>query len=98
MRVRFTRTAKEQLIEIKSYIAKNNPQIASKHIKKITDRTKKMLTFPYIGKVNAVYNREDIREIIIEGYKIIYQVKPPEIFVLMIYKNIDFDESNLEIL
>jgi addiction module RelE/StbE family toxin len=98
MRVRFTETAKEQLKAIKSYIARSNPQIASKHIKKITNRIKGMISFPYIGKVNAVYNREDIREIVIEGYKIIYQIKPPNIFILAVYKNIDFDESSIEIL
>ena len=56
-----------------------------------------MLSSPYIGKVNAVYNREDIRETVIEGYKTIYQIKPPHIIVLVVYKNIDFDEASMEI-
>jgi toxin ParE1/3/4 len=97
MRIRFSETAKKQLHSIKSYIARDNPQIASKHIKKIIDRTKKMLGSPYIGKVNPVYNREDIRETVIEGYKTIYQIKPPHIIVLVVYKNIDFDETSMEI-
>ena len=97
MRIRFSKTAKEQLHEVKSYIARDNPQVASQHIKKIIDRTKKVLSSPYIGKVNAVYNREDIRETVIEEYKTIYQIKPPHIIILVVYKNIDFDETSMEI-
>jgi toxin ParE1/3/4 len=97
MRIRFSETAKKQLKSIKSYIARDNPQIASRHINKIIERTKKMLSSPYIGKVNPVYNREDIRETVIEGYKTIYQIKPPHIIVLVIYKNIDFDETSMKI-
>ncbi len=97
MRIRLSETAKKQLLAVKSYIARDNPQAASKHIKKIIEGTKKMLSSPYIGKVNAVYNREDIRETVIEGYKTIYQIKPPHIIVLVIYKNIDFDETSMKI-
>ena len=97
MHIRLSETAKKQLQSVKSYIARDNPQAASKHIKKIIDGTKKMLRAPYIGRVNAVYNREDIRETVIEGYKTIYQVKPPHIIILVIYKNIDFDEASMEI-
>lgn len=97
MRIRFSETAKEQLQSVKSYIARDNPQAASRHIKKVIEGTKKMLSSPYIGKVNAVYNREDIRETVIEGYKAIYQIKPPYIIILAVYKNINFDESRMEI-
>lgn len=97
MRIRFADTAIKQLQSIKSYIACDNPQRASKHIKKIIDGTKKILSSPYIGKVNAVYNREDIRETVIEGYKTIYQIKPPDIIILVVYKNIDFDETGIDI-
>ena len=67
MPVSFSRTAKEQLREIKLFIAKDNPARSIKYIKKLIDRIRKFLEFPYIGKVNATYNREDIREIVIEG-------------------------------
>lgn len=74
MQVSFSAAAKEQLAEIKSYIAKDNPGRAVKHIKNLIGRIKRILEFPYIGRVNTVYNREDIREIPIEGYKAIYQI------------------------
>jgi len=56
-----------------------------------------MLQYPYIGKVNTTFDDESIREIILDGMKIIYKIYPNSIGVVMIYKYIDLDESNLEI-
>lgn len=95
MQVRFSQTAKDQLKEVKSYIAKDNPETAARHIKKVINRIKKILEYPYIGKMNAVYNQEDIREIAVEGYKVIYQIASGCINILVVYKNIDLDESDI---
>lgn len=54
MQVKFSRTAKEQLIEVKSYIAKDSPEIAEKHIRKVINGIKRFMAYPYLGKVNAV--------------------------------------------
>lgn len=97
MHIKFAKTAIDQLKSIKSYIARDNSERALEHIKKIINGTKKILISPYIGKVNAVYNRDDIRETVVEGYKTIYQIKSSYIIILVIYKNIDFDESDMEI-
>ena len=56
-----------------------------------------MLQHPYIGKKNATFNDESIREIILDGMKIIYKIYPNSIGVVMSYKYIDLDESNLAI-
>ncbi len=95
MQVRFTRTARKQLEEIKAYIARDNPEIAAKHIKKVMNSIKRFIEFPHLGKVNAVYARENIREIALEGYKVIYQISPKSITILVVYKNIDLDESDI---
>jgi len=95
MRVKFSRMAKDQLKEVKSYIAKDNPERAEKHIRKVINSIKKLIDYPYLGKVNAVYNRQDIREIAIEGYKVIYQIYSNSINILVVYKNIDLDETDI---
>lgn len=97
MKISFSETSRTQLREVKSFIEKDNPQRAVHHIKKVVDQIKTMLQFPFIGKVNSVYDRKDIREIVVEGYKVIYQINTDSIIVLVIYKNIDFDESSLPI-
>jgi plasmid stabilization system protein ParE len=95
MKIRFSETSRTQLKEVKSFIEKDNPQRAVNHVRKVVDQIKTMLQFPYIGKVNSVYNRKDIREIVVEGYKVIYQIDLDHITILVIYKNIDFDESSI---
>ncbi|MCP5050694.1 MAG: type II toxin-antitoxin system RelE/ParE family toxin [bacterium] len=96
MSIRFSKTAKNQLHAIKSYIARDNPEIATNHIKKVMHHIRKVLEFPNVGKVNNVYKREDIREIAIEGYKVIYQIGSSVITILAVYKNIDFDEGGMQ--
>ncbi|MCD6259385.1 MAG: hypothetical protein J7J31_07260 [Helicobacteraceae bacterium] len=54
-----------------------------------------MLEYPYIGKVNATFDDETIREIVLDGMKIIYKIYPNSVAVLMIYRYIDFDESDI---
>jgi len=83
------------LNDVKSYIAKDNPETAVRHIKKVISRIRKVLEYPYIGKRNAVYNQEDIREIAVEGYKVIYQIASMCINILVVYKNIDLDEGDI---
>ena len=97
MQIKFSQTAIEQLKTIKDFISKDNPDIAKKHIKKVMKSVKQFLEYPNIGKVNAVYNRNDIREIVIEGYKVIYKIYAKSIVVLVVYKNIDLDESKIDI-
>ncbi len=95
MQVKFSQNAKDQLMEIKAFIAMDNPQIAAKHIQKVLQRIKNFMKYPFLGKVNPVYNREDIREIAIEGYKVIYRITPKSVLILVIYKNVDLDEADI---
>ncbi|MCD6173014.1 MAG: hypothetical protein J7J96_04380 [Sulfurimonas sp.] len=48
-------------------------------------------------KINATFDDESIREIILDGMKIIYKIYPKSVGIVMIYKYTDLDESNLEI-
>lgn len=55
-----------------------------------------MLQHPYVGKVNTTFDDETIREIVLDGIKIIYKIYPKSVVVLMIYRYIDFNESNID--
>ncbi len=70
--------------------------IARNCLRQLRGRLESFLQFPYVGKVNAVYGREDVRETVVEGFKVIYQIAEGDVIVLAIYKNIDFDEAQLE--
>jgi len=95
MLINFSADAKESLFRLKEYISKDNPQRARQYTSHLVLRIKDMLQYPYIGKINAVFDDETIREIVLDGMKIIYKIYPKSVAVLMIYKNIDFEESEI---
>jgi plasmid stabilization system protein ParE len=95
MNVKFSPLAKQQLFAIKRYIAKDSPKNAKHYLEKIKAKIENIAKFPYIGKVNATYSVDTIREFAIFGYKVIYEVEAKQINILAIYKHIDFDERNI---
>jgi plasmid stabilization system protein ParE len=97
MKVNFSQDSKEFIFKLKSHISKDNPAIAKSYTIKLVSRIRDMLQHPYICKINATFDNENIREIVLDGMKIIYKIYPNSIGIVMIYKYIDFDESNLAI-
>jgi toxin ParE1/3/4 len=95
LNIYFSKKSKVYLQEVKEHIAKNAPRVATQHITNLISRIINLLQYPKIGKINQVYNHENIREIFIDGYKVIYKINPKSILVLMIYKHLDFDEGSL---
>lgn len=81
MRVNFSQSSKDYLQEVKFFIEKDSKLGAKQHVSNLIGEAAKLLQHPRVGKINQIYNREDIREVFI--------------LVLMIYKNIDFDEESL---
>ncbi len=97
MKIRYARTARQQLGSLRAYIAKDNPAAARSYLQRLHHRLESMLQYPYIGKVNSVNQREDIRETVVEGFKVIYLVGKRTVTILAIYKHIDFDENQLDL-
>ncbi|KIM10768.1 MAG: hypothetical protein KU37_08530 [Sulfuricurvum sp. PC08-66] len=96
MIVKFTADAKAFLFKNRDFIAKDNLTQANAYTASLIKRVVSMLQFPNIGKINAVFDDESIREIALDGMKIIYKIYPNSIVVLMVYRYINFDESQLE--
>jgi len=97
MRVNFSHDSKEFIFKLKSHISKDNPSRAKSYTTKLVSRIKDMLRYPYIGKVNVTFDDECIREIVLDGIKIIYKIYPNSVAVVMIYRYIDLNEEDIEI-
>jgi plasmid stabilization system protein ParE len=95
MQVIFSNDAKAYIVELKTHISKDNPIKAKQYTLKLVSRIKEMLSYPYIGKTNSTFDDETIREIVLDGMKIIYRIYPKSVAVLMIYKYIDLDELTI---
>ena len=96
MKVNFSKDSKEFLFNTRDFIAKNNPQTAKRYIVKLIERIVSMLQFPNIGRNNSTFDDATIREITLDGMKIIYKINSKSVDVLMIYRYIDFDETSID--
>jgi len=66
---------------IASYIPADSPTYAGSVIKKIVSQTRILAQFPRAGRKVPELNDEDIRELIVYSYRIIYRLQPHEILI-----------------
>ncbi|MBU0694020.1 MAG: type II toxin-antitoxin system RelE/ParE family toxin [Candidatus Omnitrophica bacterium] len=72
------------LENIKNYIAKDSPYYASIFVEKIIEAIDKLSSFPSIGRIVPEFNNKNIREVIYQHYRVIYQTTQETIFILTV--------------
>ena len=70
------------LEEIVEYIAKQSPANAASVAQRIVAATDRLADFPRMGRIVPEFNREDIREVIVFRYRIIYRVRQDSVQLL----------------
>ena len=86
MKLFWTNTAKQNLREIRRYIAADNPTAATRWIKRLKGRTRNALHAPFSGRMVPEFSRDDIRELIEGNYRIVYQVFEDRLVVLTVFE------------
>ena len=85
MRDKWTEPALEDLAEIQAYIAKDSPYYAKQFIERIFEATEVLEDFPELGrKVPEAEATENIRELIVQSYRIIYLNQNNLVFILAV--------------
>lgn len=84
MKVQWTRSATHDLRGVEAYIALDSPYYARRFVSKILAATRKLARFPMIGRRVSEAERDDIRELIFQGYRIIYRLWSDRISVLAV--------------
>ena len=84
MNVHWTDTARDHLIAIHAYIAKNSPQYALRVVDRLTRRSQQIAVFPLSGRTVPEFELEQIREVLEGPYRIIYYIKPDQVDVLAV--------------
>lgn len=86
VRVNWTFQAVSDLKQISDYISNDSKRYAKHQVLKIKNATKVLKKHPLIGKMVLEINDENIREIIIGKYRIIYKIisKKKSMFLLFI--------------
>lgn len=86
MRIEWTDPALADLIHIRDYIAQDSPIYAKQFVRRIFNATDKLADFPRIGREvpEASDAAEEVREIIYQGYRIIYWIVVDRVQILAV--------------
>ncbi len=82
MKVIWSHRAISRLEEIQRYISQDSPLTAEKIIKKLVLASDRLRDFPRSGRVVPEYNRENIREIMMRPYRIIYVISDTRVEIV----------------
>jgi addiction module RelE/StbE family toxin len=82
--VRWSLTAGNDLQDIENFIARDSVLHAIAFIDRIVESTETLLTNSRIGRIVPEFNQQDLREVIIGNYRIVYLVKDDDIFILRV--------------
>ena len=83
MQIRWTNHALTQLDEIFYYIAEDSPQNAQHFIDQLIGAADKIVDFPYSYRKVPEIKRDDVREVIYKGYRIIFWLANDELINIM---------------
>jgi toxin ParE1/3/4 len=80
-RVVWSRRASQDLATIADYIATDSPTYAGAVVKKVVSQTRILSKFPRSGRKVPEFDNEDIRELLVYSYRVIYRIQDNEIVI-----------------
>jgi len=84
MKIIWSSLSVERLEEIFEYISNDNRSAAVKMINKIFSKVETLRDYPQIGRKVPEVNREEIRQLTLGEYRIIYRAEKSRIIILTI--------------
>lgn len=82
--VAWTPEALARLDDTEAYITNNTPTVAKEVITRLLQRSRQLETAPHSGRTVAEYQREDLRELLEQPYRIIYRITTAHIEILTV--------------
>lgn len=83
--IEWSQRARADIRDLKAYIAKDSPYYAQCFTERVIASVEKLEKFPKIGRpVPEAKSRDDVRELIYQGYRIIYRTLPERVFIVTI--------------
>jgi toxin ParE1/3/4 len=85
--VRWTDQAVEDLRSIRLFIERDSPRYGRLVAERLYEATSRIELFPYSGRMVPELGREDMRELIVGAYHIVYRVDGEIASILTIYRS-----------
>lgn len=83
-KIDWTEPAVKDVESIYQFISKDSEYYASSYIDEIITRIETLQRFPDMGRMVPEYGEENIKELIYQNHRIIYQVKEEKVIILTI--------------
>jgi addiction module RelE/StbE family toxin len=83
--LRWTEQALADLEAACLYIARDAPMVARAFAVRVFESTDRLESFPLSGRVVPELGRDDLREVIVQSYRVIYQVELDQVVVLTVH-------------
>lgn len=82
--VRWSLTAGNDLQDIEDFIARDSVLHAIAFVNRVVESTGTLLKSPQIGRIVPEFNRQDLREVIFRGYRVVYLLQSNEVIILRV--------------
>jgi addiction module RelE/StbE family toxin len=83
-RIVWSRRAAQDLDSITDYIAADSPAYAGVVLKNIVNQTRILAHFPQAARKVAEFDDENIRELVVYSYRIIYRLREDEVLIVAV--------------
>lgn len=84
MKIIWSPLAFDRLREVADYIKEDNPEASVKWVRSIFSQIEKLKKYPKSGRIVPEMMRENVREIILNNYRIIYKIDNTSVIILTI--------------
>lgn len=85
MDVVWTDEAKTHLDGIYQYIKRDAPFYATRMVDKLTRRVSQLIEHPRLGRIVPKYDDENLRELIVHPYRLIYRIRIARIDIIAVF-------------
>ena len=86
MRLRWSEQARQDLLDIGRYIARDNRVAARRWVERLRERARAAAEAPRSGRMVPEIGREDLREVLMGNYRIVYTVGKAEIRIMTLFE------------
>jgi toxin ParE1/3/4 len=85
--VRWTEQAVADLQAIREFITRDSPRYGRLVAERLFTATEPLETFPLSGRIVPELGRDDVREIIVGEYRLVYRVSSGAVIMLTIFRS-----------
>ena len=86
VKLRWTDRARRDLFAIGQYIAQDNPSHARQWVERLRERARQAAATPRAGRVVPELQKDEVREVFLRSYRLVYRVRKGAIDVLTVFE------------